>query len=200
MSGSFVRLVIDTATAYVYVALCDQEGNVLDAVYQEGHNDHSVTLMPTLQALFDRCNVAPSMLEEIVCGIGPGSYTGVRIGVTVAKTLAWTLNIPLKTTSSLALMASGGTGGTILAWIDARRGNGFYGLFAHRKGALVRLAKDAYGSMEDAFKTLRYDHVMAQGKPNLHVLFQSDQIKPVTNVHEVSPLYLRQTEAESKKE
>ena len=49
----------------------------------------------------------PADIEKIVVAKGPGSYTGVRIGVTIAKTLAWTLNIPLVGISSLEVLAAG---------------------------------------------------------------------------------------------
>ncbi len=191
---------LDTASEHLYLALVNSQGDVIDDVYRQGKNDHSVTLMPAISDLLEKHNLTPSQMKRIVVGIGPGSYTGVRAGVTVAKVLAWSLNIPLSTVSSLALIASGAQEGATLVWHDARNQNGFYGLFEVRKRQLIRLAADAFGSMKEARDTLRFQREINEGKPNPAVLFASQEIKAVENVHEVAPVYLRQTEAERNKE
>jgi len=83
-------------------------------------------------------NMVPKDLEKIVVGIGPGSYTGVRIGVTTAKTLAWSLNIPLVAVSSLELVAYNGLyfKGKICPFFDARRGQVYTGLFESNQTTL----------------------------------------------------------------
>ena len=91
--------------------------------------------MPTVEALMKECGVSPSELSKIVVAKGPGSYTGVRIGVTIAKTLAWTLSIPISAVSSLETLAANGQyfDGYISPLFDARRGQVYTGLYMFEK-------------------------------------------------------------------
>ncbi|WP_457826661.1 tRNA (adenosine(37)-N6)-threonylcarbamoyltransferase complex dimerization subunit type 1 TsaB, partial [Staphylococcus aureus] len=68
--------------------------------------NHSIQLMPTVKMLLEEANLTPKQLDAIIVAKGPGSYTGLRIGVTTAKTLAYTLNIPLYGVSSLQALAA----------------------------------------------------------------------------------------------
>ncbi len=69
------------------------------------HQDHSVTTMPVLIESLEKAKIDIKEVKEILVVNGPGSFTGVRIGVTIAKTLAFTLQIPIKTMSSLLIKA-----------------------------------------------------------------------------------------------
>ena len=97
-------LAIDTSNTTLSVALVENN-EILIEVVEATKNDHSKRLMPTIEALFKKVNRTPKELDLIAVAEGPGSYTGVRIGVTVAKTLAWTLNKPLVGVSSLEILA-----------------------------------------------------------------------------------------------
>ena len=94
------RLIMDTSTKILGVAVLDGE-NILGEKTIHDVKNHSKYLMPTILSVMEEAHVKPDELQGIVVAKGPGSYTGVRIGVTVAKTLAWTLNIPLYAISSL---------------------------------------------------------------------------------------------------
>ena len=132
------RLVIDSATKYLYVALYE-DNKCLGKYYESGNNDHSTKLMIEIERIFSISNTKVANLDEIIIGIGPGSYTGLRIGVVVAKMFGWNNDIPVRTISSLALMASSYEGEEyILSEIDARRGNSFIGLYKNEgKGSVV---------------------------------------------------------------
>src|SRR5690606_31260140 len=84
---------------------------------------HSLRLMPAIVQLMNDLNMKPNDLDKIVVANGPGSYTGVRIGVTTAKTLAWSLNIPVVGVSSLEVLAYQGRffNGFVSPFFDARR-------------------------------------------------------------------------------
>ena len=87
----------------------------------------------------------PADLDKIVVAKGPGSYTGVRIGVTIAKTFAWTLNIPLVGISSLEALAAGvgrHFDGFISPLFDARRGQIYTGLYQFKNGQLESVIQD----------------------------------------------------------
>lgn len=137
-------LSIDTSNYALGVALLD--GNQVIGEYITNiKKNHSVRVMPAIEALMKDCDMKPSDLSKIVVAKGPGSYTGVRIGVTIAKTLAWTLNIPLTGVSSLeVLAASAGRyfDGLISPIFDARRGQIYTGLYQFDKGEIITKSKD----------------------------------------------------------
>lgn len=100
-------LVLDTSTAAQNVAVM-QDNKVLVAENSYADRNHSVGLVNGIQKLMEQSNTARTELNGIAVGVGPGSYTGIRIAVTTAKTLAWTLNIPVVGFSSLAALAWSG--------------------------------------------------------------------------------------------
>lgn len=132
-------LAIDTSNQVMGVGLIDGS-NVLGEIITNTKNNHSVRLMPAIEQLLTMCNVKSTELEKIVVAAGPGSYTGIRIGVTVAKTLAWSLQIPLSGISSLAALAINGErfNGYICPLFDARRQQVFTGLYRYEDGLHVQ--------------------------------------------------------------
>ena len=87
-------LAIDTSSFVMGLAVTD--GDVtLGEVTTNIKKNHSIRLMPAIDVLMKEVGVKAKELEQIVVAVGPGSYTGVRIGVTTAKTLAWSLQIPV---------------------------------------------------------------------------------------------------------
>ena len=115
--------------------------------------------MPAIQTLMKDCERVPADLTKIVVAKGPGSYTGVRIGVTIAKTLAWTLKIPLVGISSLEILASG-TGryfdGYVSPLFDASRGQVYTGLYQYQNGATYISKRRSIGhDSQIGLKTLK---------------------------------------------
>lgn len=124
-------LAIDTATQSLSVALIEDKKLVMETTTNT-RIQHSKQLLPIIDQLFTTVGWQPEDLEQIIVTKGPGSYTGLRIGVTVAKTLASTLQIPLYTVSSLqALAANVKTTEPIfiLPFINARRQTVFAGAY-----------------------------------------------------------------------
>src|SRR3954462_12222390 len=137
-------LAIDTSNYVLGVALLE-DNQVLGEYITNLKKNHSVRIMPAIQTLMKDCEKVPADLTKIVVAKGPGSYTGVRIGVTIAKTLAWTLNIPLVGISSLEILASGVGryfNGYVSPLFDARRGQIYTGLYQFRNGNLQSIVKD----------------------------------------------------------
>lgn len=136
-------LAIDTSNLVMGIALTN-ENTVLGEMITNLKKNHSVRVMPAIESLLADCDVKPKELEKIVVAHGPGSYTGVRIGVTIAKTLAWSLNIPLVGISSLEALACNGRhfNGLISPLFDARRGQIYTGLYAYENQKLTSLEKD----------------------------------------------------------
>lgn len=100
-------LVLDTATAAQAVAITEEE-QVLAAHSSNADRNHSVGLMNSITELMAQTGTERHQLDGIAVGIGPGSYTGIRIAVTTAKTLAWALQLPVAGFSSLAALAQSG--------------------------------------------------------------------------------------------
>lgn len=97
-------LAIDTATAHASVALHDGVTLRSECTW-EAANMHTVTLLPHLTLLLNEVGVAPKQLSAVAVCIGPGSYTGVRIGVAAAQGLAAALALPLVGVSTLDILA-----------------------------------------------------------------------------------------------
>lgn len=144
-------LAIDTSNNALGVALLDED-KILGEYITNLKKNHSIRIMPAIQMLMKDCEKEPNDLTKIVVAKGPGSYTGVRIGVTIAKTLAWSLNIPLAGISSLEILASG-TGryfnGAVSPLFDARRGQVYTGLFQFLNGKPVTMVKDELVMIKD---------------------------------------------------
>ncbi len=124
-------LAIDTSTQTLGVALLEGEQLIVESITNLKIN-HSIRLMPTIEQVFATAGWQPEEIELLVVAKGPGSYTGLRVGVTTAKTYAWTLGVPLVAVSTLAMMAYPlrHYGGAIAPIIDARRGEVYTGLFS----------------------------------------------------------------------
>ncbi|MGH7162212.1 MAG: tRNA (adenosine(37)-N6)-threonylcarbamoyltransferase complex dimerization subunit type 1 TsaB, partial [Planctomycetota bacterium] len=96
-------------------------------------------LIPSIERLLARAGVAAGRLDCVACGVGPGSFTGIRIGVATASALAFALDLPAIGLGSLHGIAENAPphAGSVLVAIDARRGNVFSGLFRREAGRLA---------------------------------------------------------------
>ncbi|NLO44538.1 MAG: tRNA (adenosine(37)-N6)-threonylcarbamoyltransferase complex dimerization subunit type 1 TsaB [Candidatus Cloacimonetes bacterium] len=98
-------LALDTSQSFGSIALKEEQSLVYSA-YFDIRITHSETLMPAIDEAFKLCGYQPKDLSAIVLSIGPGSFTGLRIGLATAKGMAFALNIPVFTFDSLILGAS----------------------------------------------------------------------------------------------
>jgi len=119
-----IWLGIETANAPLSIAVV-RDGKVIAEIVQNIKLTHSAGAMPAIEEVLVKAGIKPNELDAIAVSEGPGSYTGVRIGVTLAKTLAWTLKKPLVGISSLKTLAANAAlyDGFICPIFDARRGN-----------------------------------------------------------------------------
>lgn len=101
-SDFIYTLYIDTHSNNLIIALL-KDGVLLSLKELESLQSHSIHTMPMIDGILKDNNLKINDIKEIIVVNGPGSFTGVRIGVTIAKTLAFTLNIPIKTISSLLI-------------------------------------------------------------------------------------------------
>ncbi len=130
------------------VALLDN-GVLVGEYYQNCGQTHSRTLLKMAEDLLTNCSV--DSVDAVACAAGPGSFTGVRIGVAAAKGYAWGAEIPCVGVSTLEAMAHQARSftGLICCVMDARRDQVYHALFSCGNGELSRLSEDCAISLEE---------------------------------------------------
>lgn len=149
-------LALDTSSYRLGVAVSVDEEVVGEHLTNIKKN-HALRLMPAVEALLNEVDVAPNELDYIAVAKGPGSYTGVRMAATAAKTLAWTLNIPLISISTLTVMAQAGKyfPGVVVPLIDARRNTVFTSVFQQTAtDQLSIMEEEKHQSLTELLQTL----------------------------------------------
>ena len=121
-------LAFDTSSKALSVALLEDENRLAELTLTIKKN-HSITLMPTIEFLMASIDWKPTDLDRIVVAEGPGSYTGLRIAVATAKTLAQTLKIDLVGVSSLLALVPEEIEGLAIPVMDARRNHVYAGFY-----------------------------------------------------------------------
>lgn len=219
-------LAMDTSNQALGVAILKDEEIVGEMVTNIAKN-HSVRLMPAIDKLMREVNMTPDELDKIVVAKGPGSYTGVRIGLSTAKSLAWSLSIPVTGVSSLEVLAYQGRffQGNISPFFDARRQMVYTGLYQWKNSQMSIQHEDRNILMED------WLHGLAEAgeevlflSPDIHLykemiiaslgelaifpegpfqlanpshLALAGKNKPADDTHALTPNYLRLAEAEA---
>ncbi len=151
-------LAFETSAKAASVALFQGE-KLLGESYQNTGLTHSQTLMTMAEDLLKNCGAAVNDLTGVAVAAGPGSFTGVRIGVAAAKGLAWGKEIPCWGVSTLEAMALGlgVQDGYILATMDARRAQVYTALFLAENGVISRIFADcaiALTELKERIQTL----------------------------------------------
>jgi len=143
-------LAFETSAKAASVALFD--GNtLLGEQYQNTGLTHSQTLLVMAENLLSQCGKTPAQVEAVAVANGPGSFTGVRIGVAAAKGFAWGGELPIYGVSTLEAMALGlGVwDGVVCPVMDARRSQVYNALFYVNQGGVTRQTEDRAISLED---------------------------------------------------
>ena len=132
-------LLLETATAVCSVALA-RNGEVLAELHSDQPNAHSSRLPLFVEQLFEQCDITPKQLDAVCVSSGPGSYTGLRIGVSSAKGFCYALSIPLLSVPTLQGMAAQYYAqhpcyhGMVCPMIDARRMECYTAIFEMENG------------------------------------------------------------------
>ena len=123
-----------------------RDGALLDLEFRNDGLTHSVTLLPMAQAALARCGMQLSDIDAVAVSRGPGSFTGIRIGVSAAKGLCWGADKPAIGVSTLEAMAwnavDAGADGIVCCAMDARRSQVYNALFRVEAGRPQRLTED----------------------------------------------------------
>lgn len=143
-------LAFESSAKSAAVALL-QDGNLLGEYYQNGGQTHSRTLMKMAADLIENCDLTEQDIDAVAVAAGPGSFTGVRIGVAAAKGFAWARELPCYGVSTLEAMAMSAAhmNGMVCAAMDARRNQVYNALFLAENGKLTRYSEDRAISLED---------------------------------------------------
>ena len=141
---------IESATARVGCAVGGHEGTIASAHSSRGRR-HAESLAPQIEFVAEQAGVQLTDIGAIAIDIGPGLFTGLRVGVTTALALATTLRIPMIGVTSLDLLAFpvGHTDRMITAAVDARRGEVFHATYRSVPGGVQRITEPAVGQPEE---------------------------------------------------
>ena len=202
-------LYVDTSSDYLYSGIVINDVLVSECQEKLG-KDLSKEALPRIIGVFKKANITPKDLDKIIVVTGPGSFTGIRIGVTIAKTIAWSLNIPIVPISGLTAMAiSNKQEGYSMPLIDARRGYVYGALYDNNINFIV---EDSHILLDELVKKC-YDYRPITVITNNEIVtdynvnrYEPDILKIVTyfknkeglNPHMINPIYLKKTEAEEK--
>ncbi len=143
-------LAFETSAKTASVALF-QDDTLIGEQYQNTGLTHSQTLMVMAQSLISQCGFVPGDIEAVAVANGPGSFTGVRIGVAGGKGFAWAKQLPLYGVSTLEAMATGlgVSQGYVCAVMDARRNQVYNGIYYVNHGEIEQIAPDRAISLEN---------------------------------------------------
>ena len=147
---------IETATLMGGVALMSEAGLISE--YRMGvEARHSERLLPAIDHLLTQSRSSLSEISAIAVSAGPGSYTGLRVGLAVAKGLAMGANLPLVMVPTLEAHAAAFSHGQrlIAPMLDARRGQVYWALFDPRPEGLTRVYPDTVSTLDEALAILR---------------------------------------------
>ena len=149
-------LAFETSAKAGSVALM-QDGKLLGESYQNTGLTHSQTLLSMAENLLSSCGYTLQQVAAVAVAAGPGSFTGIRIGVAAAKGFAWGLELPCCGVSTLEAMAEnfGAFDGYIVPVMDARRSQVYNAVFKAEQGNLSRITEDRAISLEDLGKELK---------------------------------------------
>lgn len=149
-------LALESSAKAASVALCEN-GVLVSQAYQASGLTHSRTLLPMAEALLRNLDLTLADLDGIAVAKGPGSFTGIRIGIAAAKGLAWGAGKPLCGVSTLEAMAHlGWDDRTIICPVmDARRSQVYNALFERRGDSLCRLKEDRAISLTELMEDAR---------------------------------------------
>lgn len=196
---------IDTTSSYLYTGIV-RDNKLIGEIKKNLGKDLSVYTVDEVNKMFNDVGIKPCDINKIIVVNGPGSFTGIRIGVTLAKIFAWSLNIPITTISSLEAMAKSiNTNNLIVPIINARREacyaaiydndkcilNGCYLTIEKLKMFLLGLNKEYTFISNDSFT-----FEVEKYNPDILNIVLSYKDKEDINPHLVNPLYLKLTEAE----
>lgn len=221
-------LAIDTATKIGSVALYEDKTGIIGEINLYVKVNHSNVIMKAVDSLFDLSGYTIKDVDKIAVTTGPGSFTGIRIGVAIAKGLAYSLKKPIIGINELDVLAETGEEreGLIVPLIDARKERVYYSQYKYENRKLVRKEEYKDGELRDILEKLKGERVVfigdgaivnqelikeIMGEDNI-VFSKANSIPRAAmaaqmalhheddNIYTLEPFYLNKSQAEREKE
>lgn len=198
-----ISLFVDTALSYIRIALF-KDDILLDFINEKCDKNMSSLFDVKVRDLFSRNNLSLNSVDKIYTVTGPGSFTGIRVGMTFSKVLAFSLNKKITPISELQVLASSkGVSGTLASLIDARRGYVYAGCYDSNLNSVV---PDKYILLEEFLnrnKNVSYisydsfEHISTDVPDiDFEKIILKNKDKEQVDHHVLTPNYLKLTEAE----
>jgi len=153
---------VDTATSTASVALIEDEALLAEEIYGaaapgEARKNHAEIILPLIQSLLSKARIALADLSGIAVSIGPGSFTGLRIGLATVKGLVYDSGLPAVGVSTLLATAATAarSDGAVCALLDARKREVYFGLFRCEGKTLRAIGVESVTSIHAAIESLR---------------------------------------------
>ena len=203
-------LYIDTSSSYLYTAIVENE-KLISEIKEEFGQSLSEVALPKIASMFEKTNLEAKDINKIIVVDGPGSFTGIRIGITIAKVYAWSLNIPITTITSLEAMALSSDEEKVhVPMINARRGYVYTAIYDKDYNELLKPQHMKLEDLQEKLQTIdEYEFIshdkfegienIKEYNPNLEKVVNYFKDKENVNPHAVNPEYLKLTAAEESK-
>ena len=181
-------LAVDTSSKLCSVAILE-DTNLIKKLELDNGLTHSETLMPLIQQLLNECSLSLNNIDLLVSDVGPGSFTGIRIGVSSCKAFSDSLNIPCVGISSLEVLAYNiQNDGVICSTIDCKNNNCYFALYELNSGNYNVLIEPCAKSVNDVLDLLNSQYYnkcisfVGDGIPSekLHSIYDNNADSEVT--------------------
>lgn len=193
-----MKLIVDTSNHALILLLIWPNGET-KCFYDLNTRDFSANTVEQVSTFLKANSVKSSDLTAVIAGVGPGSYTGTRVATTIVKTLAYSLNIPAYSISSLALFASVLKQDKVIIYKSARNQNYYVGVFqenqaAHADALLKESELNELISSKPYFNALELSTISEFNADFNLKLIENNLVS--VDAFALEPNYLRKTEAE----
>lgn len=188
-------LFIDTCNSFIISIIKNNE--IIYINKDSSNTDTSSKVMPIIDEAFKFTNLTINDIDKIFVVNGPGSFTGIRVGVTIAKTIAYSLNIPLIKLSELELLATTPSNTYNMPIIDARRGYVYGTVYDKDLNIYIKESHILFDELKNKMCE-KYNIVDNYDNIDLIKLINKHENDIPANPHELKPNYLKNTEAEEK--
>ena len=192
-----ISMFIDTSLSDVSIALI-KDGKLLSQINNSIPGEHSIYVTKYIDDILKESKLSPKDVDEIIVVNGPGSFTGIRIGVTIAKIYAYLQNIRIVSITSLLARVIGIKSKYILSTIDAKHNNYYIGLYDENYNKVVEKFSNI-NEIEDIKTKYSPEIVDTSKEYDIESIIEYIKKLPNENPHSVNPIYLKLPEAMEKK-